>query len=102
MYYKCHKVNLNRGGSYKYSPGRIKSKKAAINPINKKYYQSFQYTITAAYTIKLFTNKYEWEGINFPSEKDDWKKFEKNNVRIALYVLYPKKEKYISCLCFKT
>ena len=27
--------------------------------------------------IKLFINKYNWEGINFPSEKDDWKKFEK-------------------------
>ena len=29
----------------------------------------------------------------FPSEKDDWKKFEKNNVTIALNVLYAKKEK---------
>ena len=29
--------------------------------------------------IKLFINKYNWEGINFPSEKDDCKKFEKNN-----------------------
>ena len=55
-----------------------------MNPINKKYYKSFQYTITAALShekmkkdpqritkIKLFINKYEWEGINFPSEKDD-------------------------------
>ena len=38
-------------------------------------------------------SKYNWEGINFPSEKDDWKKFEKNNVTIALNVLYAKKEK---------
>ena len=30
---------------------------------------------------------------NFPSEKDDWKTFEKNNVTIALNVLYVKKEK---------
>ena len=43
--------------------------------------------------IKPFINKYKWEGINFPSEKDDWKKFEKNNVTIALNVLYAKKEK---------
>ena len=43
--------------------------------------------------IKSFINKYNWEGINFPSEKDDWKKFEKNNVTIALNVLYAKKEK---------
>ena len=27
--------------------------------------------------IKPFTNKYNWEGINVPSEKDDWKKIQK-------------------------
>ena len=27
--------------------------------------------------IKPFINKYNWEGVNSPSEKDDWKKFEK-------------------------
>ena len=46
-----------------------------------------------SYKIKPFTNKYSWEGTNFSSEKDDWKKFEKNNVTIALNVLYAKKEK---------
>ena len=51
--------------------------------------------------IKPFINKHKWQGINFPSEKDDWKKIDKNNVTIALNVLYAKK-KYISCLCFKT
>ena len=29
--------------------------------------------------IKLFIYEYNWEGTNVPSEKDDWKKFEKNN-----------------------
>ena len=43
--------------------------------------------------IKPFISKYEWEGINFPSEKDDWKKIEKNNVTVTLNVLYAKKEK---------
>ena len=43
--------------------------------------------------IKPFINKYNWEGINYPSEKDDWKKFEKSNVTIALNVLSAKKEK---------
>ena len=38
-------------------------------------------------------NKYNWKGIDFLSEKDDWKKFEKNNVAIALNVLHAKKEK---------
>ena len=41
--------------------------------------------------IKPFINKYKWDGINFPSEKDDWKKIAKHNVRIALNVLYNKK-----------
>ena len=33
------------------------------------------------------------EGINFPSEKDDWKIFERNNVKVSLNVLYAEKEK---------
>ena len=36
LYYKCHKINPNRGGSYRDSPDCIKNKKATINPINKK------------------------------------------------------------------
>ena len=52
--------------------------------------------------VKPFINKYNWEGVNSPSEKDDCKKNEKNNVTIALNILYAKKEKNISCLCFKT
>ena len=43
--------------------------------------------------IKPFINKYNWEGINFPSQKHDSKKFQKNNVIIDLNVLYTKKEK---------
>ena len=38
-------------------------------------------------------SKLKWEGINFPSEKDDWNRFEKKNVTIALNVLYAKNEK---------
>ena len=29
--------------------------------------------------IKPYINKYNWEGINFPSEKDNWRKY--NNWR---------------------
>ena len=36
LYYKCHEINLNCGGSYIDSSDWIKNKKAAINPINKK------------------------------------------------------------------
>ena len=35
------------------------------------------------------------EGINYPSEKDDWKMFEKNYLTIAINVFYAKKKKYI-------
>ena len=45
--------------------------------------------------IEPFINKYNWRGINYPSEKDDWKKFEKNNVTIAIIISYAKKKKYI-------
>ena len=38
-------------------------------------------------------NNYNWERISFSSEKDGWKKFEKNNVAISLNVFYAKKEK---------
>ena len=33
--------------------------------------------------------------MNFPSEKDDWKNFVKNNVAIALNILYVRKKKHI-------
>ena len=47
MYYKSHKINLNRSGSYVDSPYWIENQKAATNPINKKD-KCFQYTLTAA------------------------------------------------------
>ena len=43
--------------------------------------------------IQPFISKCNWEGINYQSEKDDWKKVEKHNIRIALRVLYAKQEK---------
>ena len=100
--HKCHKINLNRGGSYIDS---YIDKKATINPINKKDNKCFQCAVTVALIseeikkdpqriakIKPFKNKYNWEGIKYPSEKNDWKKFEKNNEAIALNILYAKKE----------
>ena len=41
--------------------------------------------------MKPFIDKYNWEGTNYPSEKDDWKNFQKNNLTIALNVLFVKK-----------
>ena len=45
IYYKCHKVNFRRAGSYIDSPDWIKKKKETINPKKNK---CFQYAITVA------------------------------------------------------
>ena len=39
---------------------------------------------------KPFINKFNWEGVNFPSNKVDWKQSQKN-VTSPLNVLYAKK-----------
>ena len=78
MYYKCHKINSIRGGSYIDSPDWIKKKKATINP-KKTDDERLQYAETVAInykemesnservsSIKPFMNKYNWVGINYP------------------------------------
>ena len=47
--------------------------------------------------INYFINKYNQNGINYPTGKDDWKMFEKNNKKIALNLLFTKKGE-MSCL----
>ena len=86
--------------------GKKKPKKTTINPINNEDNKYFQSTLIVALNheeikkdlqritkIKPFWNKYNCEGINISSEKDEWKKFEKNNAAIALAVMDAKKEK---------
>ena len=71
LHYKCHKINFKRGESYINFVDRIKSKKAAMNPINKNDNNCFQYatTVTLNYEkigknperitkIKLFISEY--------------------------------------------
>ena len=83
-------MNLDCGVSYIVSPEWIKRKQATINPINKKDNKCFQYGVTIVLNrekieknperiskIKSFINKHNWEGINYPSQKNDLKKFEK-------------------------
>ena len=48
LYYKCHEINPNRGGSYINSPDWIKNKKATINPIKGTDNECFQYAVTVA------------------------------------------------------
>ena len=49
LFSKCHKINLNHGGSYTDSPNWMKNKKATINPIDKRDNKCFQ----CAETVEL-------------------------------------------------
>ena len=104
MYCKCHKVIFIRDGSYIDSPDWIKKKKATINA-KKTEDKCFQYAATVALNfeeieshpervsnIKPLINKYNWEGINYPSKINDWKTFEKNDPTIALNIFYIKEK----------
>ena len=77
-----------------------KNKKATIDTINKRNNKFVQYAVTVALNhqeikkdaqkitkIKSFINKYNREGINYPSEENGRKKFEKNNLAIGLFIL---------------
>ena len=94
LYYKSHNINLNHGGSFIDSPVRIKNEKATINPINKKNKECFQYAVTVTLNFEkvkndpqrirkteIFTSKYNWKGINYPSEKMIGKNLRKKNVK---------------------
>ena len=83
LYYKCHKISLNRGGSYTDSLKHIINKKATINPKNNVD-KCFQYSIIIALhhedikhsperisNIKLFINQYNWKAIYFLSYRKD-------------------------------
>ena len=43
--------------------------------------------------VKPFVNKFNQKEANFPSEKDDWKRFEKNDITNDLNLFYSKKRK---------
>ena len=75
LYYKCHKIKPNCGGSYIDSPDWIKNKEATINAISRKNDKCFQYALNHEEIKKDLQgiSKYNWKGINCPSEKDDWK-----------------------------
>ena len=77
LYYKLHKISLNRGGSYIDSPKWLKNKKTTINLKNNDD-KCFQYAITLALNheqikkdpqritkIKPFIDQYNWKEITF-------------------------------------
>ena len=98
LYYKIHKISLNRGGWYIDSPKWLKNKKAKINPKNTDN-KCFQYALTVALnikTLKMTLKEYQklslffiyivWKIQIFHHIKKDWKKFKLNNKSIALNI----------------
>ena len=100
LYYHLQEISLKRGGSYTDSPKCLKNKKATKNPKNNDY-NCFQYALTVVLihkqikshperisNLKPFIDQCNWKGINFSSQKEDWKKFESNNKSIALNISF--------------
>ena len=109
---------MKRGKSYLKTPGCILNKKATINPKNKGGDQKcFLYAIIVVLNHQDFNSHperisylhndifyyyYNWDGVQFPGGKIDWKRFERNNERLALnYLSVPHDEKTID-LAYKS
>ena len=83
MYHNCHKIN------FKQKKNKCFQNIVTVFSNHEEIKKDLQRTIK----IKLFIDKYNWEGIICPSEKNDWKNLNKNNLTIALKDLHAKKEK---------
>ena len=97
-----HTLDLSRTGTYIPSPKWLEDKKATINPKNSNDNYCFAYAATIAiYHMELGshldrisskliedTSKLDWNGINFPADNSDYKRFERNNNHIALNVFF--------------
>ena len=77
MYYKLHKISLNRAGSFIVSPKWVKTKRATINSKTNDD-KCLQYLITVALNheqvkshpeiisnFELSTDRYDWKERNF-------------------------------------
>ena len=57
LYYNCHKISPNCGGSNIDYPDWIKNKKSKINPINKKENKCFQCAVIVALNYEEIKKK---------------------------------------------
>ena len=80
-----------------YSSEWLRSKKESItnkdncfqNALNDALdYQRIKKDPQKISKLKPYINQYNWKDIKFPSDKEDWKKFEQNNKEIALNILF--------------
>ena len=106
-------IDLIRGSSYVKSPLWISKKKATINPKNdaEDGVNCFQYAIKISLhhqelnnhperisKLKPFINNYNWKDINFPTQRKDWERFERNNTNIGINIFsvpFQKKTKHL-------
>ena len=99
---KFNEVDLIRGASYIKEDKWISNKKATIDPKNDKGEDNycFMYAVTVALNhneigapperinkILPYIQKYNWNRINFPSQRKDSERLEKDNTDIALSIL---------------
>ena len=100
FYYDFNGVSICKGGSYIDSPKWLKDKKSTVNQKNNDF-KCFQYATTLALNfdkvtnhpervvkVKSFIDKYNWNDINFPTNRKDCNRFEVNNKNVALNILY--------------
>ena len=80
-----------------YSSQWLRSKKESItsedncfqNALNDSLdYQTIKTHLEGISKLQPCINQYNCKDINFPLDKEDWKKFEQNNKEIALNVLF--------------
>ena len=80
-----------------YSSGWLRGKKETIISGDNNFedalddalnYQNIETHPERISKLKLYINKYNREGIEFPVGPKDWIKFERNNKKIALKILF--------------
>ena len=80
-----------------YSSEWLRSKKESItneynyfqNALNDSLdYQRIKKHPQKISKLKPYINQFNWKSIRFPSDKENWKKFEQSNKEIALNILF--------------
>ena len=80
-----------------YSSKWLRSKKESITNEDNCFqnalddalnYQTIKANPERISKLKAYINQYNWKGIKFLSDKEDWKKFEQNSKEIALNILF--------------
>ena len=80
-----------------YSSEWLRSKKESITNGDNYYqnalddaldYQGIEKDLQEISKLKPCINKYNWKDIKFPSDKEDWEKFEQHNKETTLNILF--------------